>query len=322
MSPRGRYRKELPALDSGQLPATLVDHPVVAVAEQDQIVHVARAAVAPVHHVMRIGERHRAIATGPFASTGPNPQCRSGGRAWHPQRPADVDHRGIRSEEDAADTGITREALHRCGRDRPGEFELAARCSLQAHHRLDRGGELEVGARPARGGDRSEVKGVAGDLDQRVGEAAGKRPVVACARASGEGEYGGLDRRSGDGVEETTHRHEAALAGNELAAVALRGGHVFLENCGWVVDVASVVTVTTEAADRVLPGQLQQGAFIEGGGAETLGVIRVGSAGAGADGTSNPRQQRETEASARLPPTPILCPNRHSPQLGRCSPLR
>src|ERR1700726_981118 len=70
MGRRGRYRQELAALDPGQLPATLMDHPVVAVAEEDQILYVAAAAVAPVHQVMRIGERHWAITTGPFACTG------------------------------------------------------------------------------------------------------------------------------------------------------------------------------------------------------------------------------------------------------------
>ena len=72
MGPRGRYRKELAAIDPGQLPATLMDHPVVAVAEQDQILYVGPASVAPVHQVMRIGERHGAIATGPFASARPS----------------------------------------------------------------------------------------------------------------------------------------------------------------------------------------------------------------------------------------------------------
>src|SRR5579864_1639583 len=74
MGPRRRYRKELPALDTGELPATLMDHPVVAIAEQDQILYTRVAPVAPVHQVMRIGEGHRAIAAGPLASTGASPQ--------------------------------------------------------------------------------------------------------------------------------------------------------------------------------------------------------------------------------------------------------
>src|SRR5579864_2050297 len=78
MGPRGRYRKELPALDSGELPATLMDHPVVAVAEQDQILDIRVPAVAPVHQVMRIGEGHWAVAPGPLASTGARPAAPPG----------------------------------------------------------------------------------------------------------------------------------------------------------------------------------------------------------------------------------------------------
>ena len=53
MSPRGRDREQPSALDTRQLPAALMDQPVVAVAEQDQVVHVGRTAVAPVHQVRR-----------------------------------------------------------------------------------------------------------------------------------------------------------------------------------------------------------------------------------------------------------------------------
>ena len=54
MTLRGRYGQQPPALDPGELPATLVDHPVVVVAEKDQVVHVRPAAVAPVHQVMPV----------------------------------------------------------------------------------------------------------------------------------------------------------------------------------------------------------------------------------------------------------------------------
>lgn len=79
----------------------------------DEVRRVGVASVAPVHQMMRMGERHPAIAAGPFASTGASPQRRSGGRAWQPERPADIDHCGVGSEEDATDTGITREGAAR-----------------------------------------------------------------------------------------------------------------------------------------------------------------------------------------------------------------
>jgi hypothetical protein len=242
-----------------------MDHPVVAVADQDQIVDVGFAAVAPMHHVVGTGEGDRAIAARPFAASGPGSQRRSGRGTRQAERPADVDHRGVGSEEDAADARITGEALHRRRGDRAGELELAPERVVQTHHRLHRGGELEMAAPPACGGDRSEIQRMSGDLDQRVGEAAGQRSIVADTRASGQGEDGGLDGGRGDGVEVATQRHEPALAGNELAAVALGGGHMLLEDGGRVIGVTGTGAVVAEAADRVLAGQLQEWALVEGG---------------------------------------------------------
>jgi hypothetical protein len=52
-----------------------------------------------------------------------------------------------------------------------------------------------------------------GDLDQRVGEAAEERAVVADAGRPGQGEDRGLDGRRRDGVEVATQGQEAPSQG-------------------------------------------------------------------------------------------------------------
>ena len=54
MAPGGRDRQQSPLLHPGQLPAALVDHPVVAVAEQDEIRNLGLADVTPVHEVVPV----------------------------------------------------------------------------------------------------------------------------------------------------------------------------------------------------------------------------------------------------------------------------
>src|SRR3982074_2172594 len=44
--------EDAPGVITGDLPAPLVDHPVVAVAEQDEVAKVGLSAVAPVGHVV------------------------------------------------------------------------------------------------------------------------------------------------------------------------------------------------------------------------------------------------------------------------------
>ena len=86
-------------------------------------------------------------------------------------------------------------------------------------------------------------------------------------RRAGQGEHGGLEGGRGDGVEVATQRQEAALAGNELPAVALGGAHLLGEDRGGVSGVAGMAAVVAEAPNRVFARQLQEGALVEGAGA-------------------------------------------------------
>jgi hypothetical protein len=95
----------------------------MSVAEQDKIVHVGRAALSPVHEVVRVGVGNGAIALRPFAAAGPSPERVSGGIAGEASGAADVDHRRLGSEKDPPDTSITCKTLHRgCG-NRAGVLE-------------------------------------------------------------------------------------------------------------------------------------------------------------------------------------------------------
>ncbi len=109
--------------------------------------------------------------------------------------------------------------------------------------------------------------------------------MITSPRRLGEREDGGLDGRRRDGIEVATDGKEPTFTGNEVAAVALGGGDMFVEDGGRVVRVASALAVLAEDTDRVLTGQLQEGTFVEGAGADrrrsSRGVRRVGSRLAG-----------------------------------------
>jgi hypothetical protein len=73
----------------------------------DEVLEVGVAAVAPVHHVVRVGPPRGAIAARPHAVTIAHPERGAGGTGRHPQRPADVDHRRVRAEQHPADARVT-----------------------------------------------------------------------------------------------------------------------------------------------------------------------------------------------------------------------
>src|ERR1700726_3560551 len=60
----GRYRDQLAASIRFQLPASLVDQPVVAAAEQDQVPEQSRPAVNPVPEMVGVGPLDRRVAAG------------------------------------------------------------------------------------------------------------------------------------------------------------------------------------------------------------------------------------------------------------------
>ena len=180
------------------------------------------------------------------------------------ERPSDLDHRRLGAEQDAAYPGITGEPLHGGGGDGAGMLELATGSAVQTHHRLHRGGELEVGSGPAGAGDCPDVEGVGGDFDEGVGEATLEGAGVGRTGGPGQGEDRGLEGGRGDGIEEAAERQGAVLAVDELERLCSALVDVLAEDGGSVVGMAGMGAVHAEATDRVLPSELEEGTLVEG----------------------------------------------------------
>src|SRR5260370_5207359 len=71
-SSRRRHRKHATVIGANDLPAAIVDHPVMPVAKKCEIRKVARPVIDPVHQMMALSHAHRPIASWPRASTVPN----------------------------------------------------------------------------------------------------------------------------------------------------------------------------------------------------------------------------------------------------------
>jgi hypothetical protein len=243
----------------------------------DEVFEIGPAPVTPVDEVVGVGAGHRTVAARPLADARPCPEGIARRTAGEALGPTHLDDRGLGAEQDAPDAGVAGQPLHGGGGDRAGELELTPGCSLEAHHRLHRGGELEVGTSLA---DRFQVEGTAGDLDEGIGEAARPGPLVAVAGGSGEREHGAAEGGSGHVVEDAPDGHAAAvLAGDEVEGVALGVADVLLEDRGRVLGVAGMGAVVHEAADRVLPGEVEEHPLVEGGGREggRGGIGRIGT---------------------------------------------
>src|SRR5437660_10275220 len=85
------HREHLAFVGPYQLPAALVRHPVVSVAEQDHVGEVGLAAVRPVDDVMRITPGSRPLAARPLAMTVAGVEGATRGPGDHPTGAADVD---------------------------------------------------------------------------------------------------------------------------------------------------------------------------------------------------------------------------------------
>src|SRR5580704_12002696 len=114
------WDREDPALvGPDHLPAALMDVPVMAIAELDQILEVGVPAVSPVEDVVGVGPRRGTLAARPDAALVADPERGPSRSRGHPERPAHVDHRGIGTEQDPADARVTGEPLHRRRRHTP-----------------------------------------------------------------------------------------------------------------------------------------------------------------------------------------------------------
>src|SRR6202011_5143019 len=133
------------ALAFDDLPAPLVDHPVMPMAEQYQVRQVGLAAIDPMLQVVALAPARRPVAAGPAAVPVAVVERL-------PSRPfdssfgaADVDHHRVGVEQDPGDVAVAGEPLDALARDRQRELEVGRRSADPAEQGLERGGDLEVG---------------------------------------------------------------------------------------------------------------------------------------------------------------------------------
>ena len=136
--------------------------PVVAVAEQNEIVEIGRPAVSPVLDVMRRRPRRWAIASWPLAPGVPRAQRASHRPRGKPPSPPYVDHCRIRPEEHAGDACVARQALNGRCPNRAAALKHPGRRTFDSHEGLEAGGHLEVGSLTARPGEVGAVETMAG----------------------------------------------------------------------------------------------------------------------------------------------------------------
>ena len=140
------------------------------VADQHQVVHVGRATVRPVHHVVRRRPGHWPVAARPATAAVAHVERAPRRPAHHPPRPPDVDHRRLAIQQHARDGGVARQPLHCRPSNRRRELQLRSGSAAQPHERLQGRRHLQVRplARPSR--HHALVQPVRGQLHQRVGE--------------------------------------------------------------------------------------------------------------------------------------------------------
>src|SRR5438309_7995587 len=166
---RRRDGHDLSVAGLDQLPAALMHHPVMPMAEQDLVLDLSAAAMQPMHDVMAIALRRRPLATRPLAVLIPRDQSPAPRTFDRSLAPPDVDHHRV-LHQDPAQAGVAGPALDCLGGDGEGELGLRARGADQVEQRLDRARDLHLDPGLARG-----------ELDQRVSPTLGRIAIVVCA---------------------------------------------------------------------------------------------------------------------------------------------
>jgi hypothetical protein len=91
-----------------QLPAPLVHRPVMAMAQEHQVLKGGRPAVAPVDDVVGVGPRRWPIAPRPHAALVADPERGPGRPRGDPERPSHVDHRRVRADTSSSSASRSR----------------------------------------------------------------------------------------------------------------------------------------------------------------------------------------------------------------------
>src|SRR5207253_1810450 len=166
---RRRNGDDLSVTGLDQLPAALMHHPVMPMAEQDLVFDLSAAAVQPMHDVMSVTCRRRSFAAGPLAVFIPRDQSPAARTLDRSLAPPDVDHHRV-LHQDPAQAGVAGPALHSLGGDGEGELALRAGRSDEVEQRLERARDLHLDPGLARG-----------ELDQRVSPTLGRIAIVVSA---------------------------------------------------------------------------------------------------------------------------------------------
>src|SRR5207253_7625959 len=127
---------DLSVIGLDQLPAALMHHPVMPMAEQDLVLDLSAAAMQPVHDVMAIAFRRRPLAARPLAVLVPRDQRLASRSFDRPLTPADVDHHRV-LHQDPAQAGVAGPALYCLGGDGEGELGLRAGRPDEVEQRLE-----------------------------------------------------------------------------------------------------------------------------------------------------------------------------------------
>src|SRR5438552_11120073 len=91
----GRDRHDATVISSYQLPAALMNLPVMAATEQDLVFDLASAAAGPVHEMVSVAPRCRPLAIRPLAVLVAGDQGPAPGPCDDTLRPPDVDHHRV-----------------------------------------------------------------------------------------------------------------------------------------------------------------------------------------------------------------------------------
>jgi hypothetical protein len=94
------YSKQAIVPGANQLPASLMDHPVVPVAQENQVRQISWAALGPMQKVVRCALRCGALTPGPLAELITRVQSAAGGTGDNSPRPPHIDNNRIAPEND------------------------------------------------------------------------------------------------------------------------------------------------------------------------------------------------------------------------------
>src|SRR5712691_5074180 len=191
----------------------------------------------------------RPIATGPSAAFVPH-IVGAYGRPPNPSRRAsDVDHLGLRVEEDPSHVAVARQPLHGGGGERQRQLQVGRRCAAALKQSLERRRDLQVRTLPAPLWKRPAIQRMVCHLDEPVGEAPVKPPVVALTIALRQR----IQRSSESGtalwIENPSDPHYSALTLCQVQRTRLRNFRLLIRITLGIDEMSVVMAEVAEPTD-------------------------------------------------------------------------